>query len=181
MCGGQMANPKAVDAMMKKMMAATLAAALSACGALPASKGMPAAATRMIRLCPDADAALAGLRHGKDIGAPGKDACAGDRLRYVAHQLVQDGKPDYTRAYAQLEAAQQSLKADGGQEGLNGLAALLAGQLGERRRLEEQLNRLNGQLSEQQRRADDLAAKLDALRAIEKSMADKARLKKTQP
>jgi two-component system sensor histidine kinase GlrK len=65
-------------------------------------------------------------------------------------------------------------------EDLSGLSMLLGSLLNERKRHEEAMQRSNAQLAEQQHRADELAAKLEALRLIEQSMVNKAS-KKIQP
>lgn len=131
------------------------------------------------RFCPDADALFAGLKKSKEGGLvyPGRDACPADRLKFVALQLVPDARGDLVRAQVQLDWAMSSLKQDGGNPGLLGVAQFLQSQLVERRRYEE----LQVQLKEQQRRADDLSAKLDALRQIEQAMTNKAIHKKGKP
>lgn len=77
---------------------------------------------------------------------------------------------DLARAQALLEALQRDPQA----EGWRGLARLLASRLAEQRRAEEQVERLAQQLRdlqrEHQRRLDQLNEKLEALKAIERSL-----------
>jgi hypothetical protein len=58
---------------------------------------------------------------------------------------------------------------------LHGLARLLAAQLAEQRRLEEQTERQAQQLRETQRRIDQLNERLEAVRAIERSLPTRPR------
>ncbi|BBF84248.1 hypothetical protein DLM_0595 [Aquitalea magnusonii] len=110
---------------------------------------------------------------------PAREACAGDRLRFVAQQLL-NGEARFDTMRIQLELANAQLRQEPA-EGLSGLSLLLSVQLNERRRHDESLQKSNAQLLEQQHRADELAAKLDALRQIEQSMVNKASKKKIQP
>ena len=57
---------------------------------------------------------------------------------------------------------------------LRPLARLLAGRLHEARRLEDQADRLAQQLRESQRRIDVLNDRLEAMRAIERSLTPRA-------
>ncbi|WP_124643582.1 MULTISPECIES: hypothetical protein [Aquitalea] len=171
--------------MMKRLMSAVLLlSVLAGCSNLgrPGREASGAVAGRALaRACHDAEAVLAGVRRGRELALPGKDSCAGERLRYVAVQLLNsDGRPDMARLQQQLDLATVQLRQEQS-DGLAGLAALLAAQLSERRRHDEAATRANAQWLEQQRRADELAAKLDALRLIEQSMADKAQKKKIKP
>lgn len=156
---------------------------LAACAVSPAVSTREPAVTvgRASAGCPDADGALAGLRRGRELALPGREACAGEHLRYVAQQLLNvEGRLDILRLQQQLELANAQLRQEP-VEGLAGLALLLSSQLNERRHYEEALSRTSVQLAEQQHRADDLAGKLDALRLIEQSMASKASKQKIQP
>ncbi len=82
----------------------------------------------------------------------------------------------HTRNGADLVRAQallQKLLANTRDEarGLHPLAGLLAMRYGEQRRVEEQLERQATQLREQQRRIDQLNERLEAVRAVERSLA----------
>lgn len=171
--------------MMKRLMSAMLLlCVLAACSNLgrPTKESSAAAAAKSLaRACHDAETVLSGVRRGRELTLPGKDSCTGERLRYVAVQLLNtESRPDMARLQQQLDLAVVQLRQEPS-DGLAGLAALLATQLSERRRHDEAAARINAQWLEQQRRADELAAKLDALRLIEQSMADKAQKKKIQP
>ncbi|PXX49208.1 hypothetical protein [Aquitalea magnusonii] len=171
--------------MMKRWMSGMLLlSALAGCSTLgrpPRDAASAPVGRASGRVCHDAEAVLAGVRRGREPALPGKDGCAGERLRYVALQLLNaDGRPDLARLQQQLDLATVQVRQEQS-DGLVGLATLLSAQLSERRRHEEAVARANAQWLEQQRRADELAAKLDALRLIEQSMADKAQKKKIQP
>lgn len=169
--------------MRENIFALLMLGMLSGCAAMsgrPARDGAnPSTGKYVLRNCPDADAVLSGVRRGREAVTLARDACAGDRLRYVAQQLL-NGEPRFEAMRLQLEMANAQLRQEPA-EGLAGLSLLLASQLNERRRHEDALQRSSAQLAEQQRRADELAAKLDALRQIEQSMVNKAGKKKIQP
>ncbi|WP_234265575.1 hypothetical protein [Hydrogenophaga sp. NFH-34] len=100
------------------------------------------------------------------IGEPGN---APERLMQLALVLSQTHQaPDTARALAML----QRLMAINAPEALElrPLARLLAGRLQENRRLEEQVDRQAQQLREAQRRIDILNDRLEAMRAIERSL-----------
>ena len=156
---------------------------LSACTTWPErparSAGSPAAWKLQSRSCADAEAIFSSLRRSRDSVLPGKEACAGDRLRYVAQQWLNgEGRLEVLRG--QLDRANEQLRQEPAED-LSGLSMLLGSLLNERKRHEEALQRSNAQLAEQQHRADELAAKLEALRLIEQSMVNKASKKKIQP
>lgn len=75
---------------------------------------------------------------------------------------------DLSRASALLESVLK--RTDPGAAVLQPLARLLADQYSERLKLESQLDKLNQQLKESQRRGDELQDKLNALAAIERSL-----------
>jgi len=154
---------------------------LSGCTAMSGlqSRDATSSAGKYLRNCPDADAVLSSVRRGRESVLPLRDACAGERLRYVAQQLL-NGEPRLDAMRLQLDLANAQLRQDA-TEGLSGLSLLLAGQLNERKRHEDALQKSNALLLEQQHRADELAAKLEALRQIEQSMVNKASKKKIQP
>lgn len=78
---------------------------------------------------------------------------------------------DLPRALASL----QKVLADPGDEAraLHPLARLVAARLAEQKRVEDQLEKQNQQLRDQQRRLDQLNERLEAMRAIERSMVPK--------
>lgn len=131
------------------------------------------------RNCPDAEAVMSSLRRSRDSALPGKEACAGERLRYVAQQWL-NGESRIEPLRGQLDKANEQLRQEPA-EGLTGLSILLGSLLNERKRHEDAMQRSNAQLVEQQHRAEELAAKLEALRLIEQSMVNKASKKKIQP
>lgn len=104
------------------------------------------------------------------IGEPGTSA---ERQMQLALVLSQTHVPvDTARALGLL----QRLSASNAPEAveLRPLARLLAGRLHEARRLEDQTDRLAQQLREAQRRIDVLNDRLEAMRAIERSLTPRA-------
>lgn len=76
---------------------------------------------------------------------------------------------DLVRAQAVLQRLMANPREDA--RGLHPLAGLLATRYAEQRRLEEQVERQAQQLREQQRRIDQLNERLEAVRAVERSLA----------
>lgn len=92
----------------------------------------------------------------------------------LALALLQQASPaEGPRAAALL----QGVIANGADDAraLHPLARQVAAQLAQQRRLEEQLERQAQQLREAQRRIDQLTERLEALRAIERSMPSRPR------
>lgn len=79
---------------------------------------------------------------------------------------------DATKALAQLETVQNSI--DPAALPWAEWARLLSARAAEQKRLEDQLNRQNQQLRDSQRRIDQLTEQLEALKAIERSLAPRA-------
>jgi hypothetical protein len=152
---------------------ATLAAMLAGCGTMGVSRS---AQTKMPQLfCHDADWALSGLRTPRASFNGSKAVCAADRLRLAA-QILNGTDPSHaelTRARSLIDSVQNGTEVQR-DPALAGLASLLD------RLLVEHMHsdKLGGQVHEQQQRIDDLNAKLSALTAIERSMAQKASKKK---
>lgn len=95
------------------------------------------------------------------------DAADPSRNLRLALLLAQTRQPaDTARA---LGLVQHTL-ADASAQELHALARLLEARLTQQRRLEEQLDRQSQQLRDVQRRNDQLAERLDAVRAIERSL-----------
>lgn len=102
----------------------------------------------------------------KALGDPGHQPA---RQMQVALVLMQMQQPVETaRALGLLQRVQASATTEA--ETLRPLARLLAGVLSNQRRLEEQLERHAAQLRDAQRRIDRLGERLEAMRAIERSL-----------
>ena len=102
----------------------------------------------------------------KALGDPGHQP---SRQMQVALVLMQMQQPVETgRALGLLQRVQASATTEA--ETLRPLARLLAGMLSTQRRLEEQLERHAAQLRDAQRRIDRLGERLEAMRAIERSL-----------
>ncbi|TNF63083.1 MAG: hypothetical protein EP306_01985 [Burkholderiales bacterium] len=100
------------------------------------------------------------------LGDPGHQP---SRQMQVALVLMLTQQPaDTARALGLLQRLQSSASSEA--DALRPLARLLAGMLSSQRRLEEQLERHAAQLRDAQRRIDLLADRLDAMRAIERSL-----------
>ncbi len=78
---------------------------------------------------------------------------------------------DLVRAQALLQRVLTNAREDA--RGLHPLAALLAARYAEQRRVEEQLDKMSQQLKEQQRRIEQLNERLEAVRAIERSLTSR--------
>ena len=78
---------------------------------------------------------------------------------------------DLPRAQASLQKLLANQTEDA--RALHPLARLVAARLAEQKRVEDQLEKQNQQLRDQQRRIDQLNERLEAMRAIERSMAPK--------
>ena len=149
-----------------------LAAGLQQCQLVPQragdGRGMLSAAGET-----GAEAPPATIADGHEIGG---DATLGRRLEQVeagarhlrlALLLTQTRQPaDTARA---LGLVQRTL-ADANAQDLHPLARLLEARLTHQRRLEEQLERQGQQLRDAQRRNDQLSERLEAVRAIERSL-----------
>ncbi|MDQ7744969.1 hypothetical protein [Hydrogenophaga pseudoflava] len=104
------------------------------------------------------------------IGEPGGSA---ERQMQLALVLSQTHVPvDTARALGLLQRVAASNAPEALE--LRPLARLLAGRLHEARRLEDQADRLAQQLRESQRRIDVLNDRLEAMRAIERSLTPRA-------
>ncbi|MBX3610686.1 MAG: hypothetical protein KF871_12395 [Hydrogenophaga sp.] len=133
----------------------------------------------------EADANSALLRYGErvraltppeltleiaSLGDPGMQA---PRQLQLAMALMQSGQPVDT---ARALGLAQRVAANGAPEvtPYRPFARLLAARLMEQRRLEEALDRQAQQLRDQQRRIDQLNDRLEAMRAIERSLNNRA-------
>lgn len=128
--------------------------------------------------CPSANAALTGLRDTRVAFSSGKTVCAADRLK-LAMQLVvsSDNKTDLGRARALVESVQNGTEVQH-DPALAGLALLMERVLADRRRADERVDKMTAQARDQQQRLDELTAKLQALTAVERTMAQKASKKR---
>lgn len=130
------------------------------------------------------------LAYADKLGAlsPADWQAQADQLRQQSGALAalqlallhaQKQPPETARA---LELATQA-QADGSPEGLQlqPVARLLVARLTEQKRLEEQLDKQGKQLAEVQRRLDQSLERLEALKAIERSLAPRTNPTKTTP
>jgi len=96
-----------------------------------------------------------------------------DTVLALALALAQQHNPgDLVYARELLEPLAESVTAE--LAPWRGLARLLAGQIAEQRRLEDQIERLAGQRRDTQRSIQQLTEKLEALKAIERSMISRS-------
>ena len=90
----------------------------------------------------------------------------------LALALAQTRAPaDLVRAQALLQRVLANPRED--VRGLQPLAALLAARYAEQRRVEEQMDKMSQQLKDQQRRIEQLNERLEAVRAIERSLTSR--------
>lgn len=138
--------------------------------AKPAPPAEPDAVVRMlayaerVRVMPPAEL-------GQELARLGDASAPADQLRLslVLSQLHQ--LPDLIRAQELL--ARVLGNADAEAQALQPLARLLASRFAEQRRLEEQLEKQNQQMRDVQRRLDQTNERLEALKAIERSLASR--------
>lgn len=102
----------------------------------------------------------------KTLGDPGQQPVRQMQLALVLMQMQQP--VETARALGLLQRLQASANAEA--EALRPLARLLADLLSNQRRLEEQVDRHAAQLRDAQRRIDRLGERLEAMRAIERSL-----------
>jgi outer membrane PBP1 activator LpoA protein len=91
--------------------------------------------------------------------------CSSDKLLALAQQMMSN-HADINRVQSQLDQLQAQALSPASRQ----FAQLLASQLAERKRLNALLDKQNVATKEQQKRANDLAAKLDAFKDMEKEM-----------
>lgn len=134
---------------------------LTACTTLPPE---PAAVAPEPPVICTLESALARLNTSAD------PACPASPVLLLARQLS-NSHADLNRLQSQLEilAAQESDPAS------QNMAQLLSGQLAERKRLQQLLDKQIIQTKEQQKRANDLAAKLEALKEMEKTLLERSK------
>lgn len=115
--------------------------------------------------------ALAPAELAQEIAAAGPAAEDGARAPQAAVQLALTlslAHAETPRAQALLEQVQRSEAPEA--KAWAGWARLLAGRLTEQRRLEGEIDKLNQQARDSQRRLDQTHEKLEALKAIERSL-----------
>lgn len=136
---------------------------LTACTTLPPQPPAPAPAPAPPVLC-TLENGLARLNTSAD------PACPATPVLLLARQVLSN-HADLNRLQSQLEilAVQESDPAS------QNMALLLSGQLAERKRLQQLLDKQIIQTKEQQKRANDLAAKLEALKEMEKTLLERSK------
>jgi hypothetical protein len=137
---------------------------LAACATLPAPVAAPEPEAKPIIIAPACriESALA------QLNSTIAGNCPSDKLLILAQQMMSN-HADLNRLQTQLEALQNTLNDPASQ----GMAKLLASQLAERKRLSSLLDKQTIATKEQQKRANDLAAKLDALKEMEKDLLER--------
>ncbi|MDW5418783.1 MULTISPECIES: hypothetical protein [unclassified Iodobacter] len=139
---------------------------LSACVSLPPPAPIPVPAAAP-PTTPSPDIPACSLAAGlSQFSAPNTGStCASDRLLNLAQQMM-NNHSDINRVQGQLDA----LLAQDLDSANRSFALILASQLNERKRLNGLLDKQIAATKEQQKRANDLAAKLDALKEMEKEL-----------
>lgn len=112
-----------------------------------------------------------------NLGEPGASA---QRQMQLALALTHTHLPvDTARALGLMQRVAGSNSAEAAP--LKPLARLLSARLLEQRRLEDSVDKLNQQLRESQRRIDQLSDRLEAMRAIERSINNRAPARPAAP
>lgn len=134
----------------------------------PASASEGEAAARLLRYA-DRVRGLSPAELSLEIAAIGDPGGAPERQLQLALALMHLNQPVETaRALGLTQRVANSTASDSAP--LKPLARLLAQRLLEHRKIEEALDKQNAQLREQQRRIDQLNERLEAMRAIERSI-----------
>jgi hypothetical protein len=145
---------------------------LSACTSLPPPAPTPVPAAPAAPTAPSPNIPVCSLAAGlSQFGTPSTGStCASDRLLNLAQQMM-NNHSDINRVQGQLDAllAQELEPAN------RSFALILASQLSERKRLNSLLDKQTTATKEQQKRANDLAAKLDALKEMEKELLERSK------
>jgi hypothetical protein len=146
---------------------------LSACTSLPPPPvAIPVPAIAPPTATPSPETPVCSLTVGlSKFSAPTTaSTCASDRLLNLAQQMM-NTHSDINRVQSQLDAllAQELEPAN------RSFALILASQLSERKRLNNLLDKQTAATKEQQKRANDLAAKLDALKEMEKELLERSK------
>lgn len=122
--------------------------------------------------CPDANQILLLLNQTRDVQAltlTGRESCGSSRLLGLMQQtLLAESRADVQRLQTQFETMLS--KVEQLDPASQGLARLVLQQLQERRKLTEALERQQAQNRDLQKRYDDLNAKLNALREVERDL-----------
>ena len=144
----------------------------------PAAAAPPPASTSQGTLPHPLDAAIAYAERVRALPAPelaqevqrlGDSTYTPGRATQLALALLQTRTPaSGQRAQSLLQRVLADTSADA--RGLHGFARLLSMQLAEQRRIEEQAERQAQLLRDAQRRIDQLNERLEAVRAIERSL-----------
>lgn len=175
-CGTRRGSAPAADTAAKAAPSPAAPASAPASAARPGAPALPANAAGL----PSADALTAVLAYadrvrtlppaelGPEAAKLGEASAPADQLRLAL--LLGQGKqlPDVVRAQELLTRLLGNTSAEA--QAFHPLARLLAGRLGEQRRLEEQLEKQTQQSRDLQRRLDQTTERLEALKAIERSL-----------
>ena len=146
---------------------------LGACGHLPAAPAAPAAAEPAPPAAVEPAPACPAVAAPAPPPANGCIEAGGAVLLEQALLLAQGRSPaDTARALALLETLARSPSPE--QQPWQPLARLLIARIGEQRRLEDQLERQAAQLRDSQKTVQQLNEKLEALKAIERSLTQRA-------
>lgn len=151
---------------------------VAACGHLPAPPAAPEPAPAPVAAEPAP--ACPAVAAPPPPPANGCMEAGGAVLLEQALALAQSRNPaDTARALGMLETLARSPSPE--QQPWQPLARLLIARLGEQRRLEEQLERQATQLRDSQKTVQQLNEKLEALKAIERSLTQRAAPPATPP
>lgn len=171
----QEAAPKAAAPQPLAATPASSAAPAAVSPSAPPASTAPAAAVSepVLRMLAYADRAraMSATELNQEVTRLNHAAAPADQLQLalVLSQLRQT--PELIRAQEQLSRLLTNTTAEA--QALHPLARLLAARYGEQRRLEDQLEKQNQQTREVQRRLDQTNERLEALKAIERSLTSR--------
>ena len=172
-CAGSTANPADSGAAQAAARTAPQAACAVATGqaAAPASATALPANDEVVRLLAYADRLRLMLQPelSQEVSRLGTPLTPLDQLQLALALSQLRQLPELVRAHELLTRVIGNAEA----QALHPLARLLAARFGDQRRVEEQLDKQNQQLRDVQRRLDQTNERLEALKAIERSLTSR--------
>ncbi len=172
-CAGSTANPADSGAAQ----AAARTAPQAACAVAPGQAAAPVSATALpandevVRLLAYTDRLrfMPPPELSQEVSRLGTPLSSFDQLQLALALSQLRQLPELVRAHELLTRVIGNAEA----QALHPLARLLAARFGEQRRVEEQLDKQNQQLRDVQRRLDQTNERLEALKAIERSLTSR--------
>ncbi len=143
----------------------------------PPANGVPASASEpVVRMLAYADRvrAMSAAELGQEVTRLNPAVIPAEQLQLALVLSQQRQTQELIRAQELLTRLLANSDADAQAQALHPLARLLAARYGEQRRLEDQLDKQNQQTREVQRKLDQTNERLEALKAIERSLTSRS-------